>query len=148
MLSENITKLIGDALKNHDEVRLSTLRLLSSAFYYEKIDKQHELTDEEEIVVIRKQAKQRRDSIEAYDKAGRSDLSDSEKKEFVILQEFLPPKMDEGELQKIVDEAIVSIGAKSMAEMGKVIGAVKAKAPSVDGSKIAELVKQKLVTNS
>ena len=66
MLSKDITKLIGEALKAHDEIRLSTLRLLSSAFNYEKIAKQHELTQEEELVVVQKEAKQRRDSIEAY----------------------------------------------------------------------------------
>lgn len=128
----------------HDGVRLSTLRLLSSAFNYERIEKQHDLTDEEELVVIRKQAKQRKDSIEAYEKAGRTDMADSEKAELAILQEFLPPEMDENELIRLVDQEIIALGAVTISDMGKVIGAVKAKAPSVEGGKIAELVKQKL----
>lgn len=144
MISQNIQKLIGEAMKAHDAVRLSTLRMLSSAFGYEKIEKQHELDDSEELVVIRKQAKQRKDSIEAYKKAGSLDRSEQEEAELKILQEFLPPEMDESKLIKLVDEAISSTGAKSMADMGKVIGAVKIKAPSVEGGKIAELVKQKL----
>ncbi len=131
-------------MKAHDAVRLSTLRMLSSAFNYEKIDKQHDLTEEEELVVIRKQAKERKDSIEAYAKAGREDMAASEKAELAILQEFLPPEMSESELVKLVDWAIGETGAKSISDLGKVIGMVKSKAPSVEGGIIAQLVKQKL----
>lgn len=144
MLSKDITKLIGDAMKAHDEVRLSTLRLLSSAFNYEKIEKQHELTDEEEMTVIKKQVKQRRDSIEAYDKADRADLSASEKAELTILLEYLPPEMSDGDLEKIVFEAMESVKPTGMADMGKVIGYVKGKASNADPGKIAMLVKSKL----
>lgn len=136
--------MIGEAMKAHDEVRVSTLRLLSSAFNYERIEKQHELTDEEELVVIRRQAKQRKDSIEAYKKAGAEDRAAKEEAELAILQEFLPPEMEEAELAKLVDEAIAEVGAKTMADMGKVIGAVKGKTPSAEGGKIAELVRGKL----
>jgi uncharacterized protein len=145
MIAQTLQAKIGEAMKAHDTVRLSTLRLLSSAFNYERIEKQHELTDEEELAVIRKEAKQRRDSIEAYDKAGRPDLSDSEKKELAILQEYLPPEMGEEELSQLVSDAINQLGAKTMADMGKVIGYVKGKAPNVDGSRVAELVKLKLI---
>lgn len=144
MIAQNLQKMIGEAMKAHDQVRLSTLRLLSSAFNYERIEKQHELTEEEELAVIRKQAKQRRDSIESYEKAGRSDMAASEKAELTILQEFLPPEMDEAELIKLIEQEMIAMGAVTMADMGKVIGAVKAKAPSVDGGKIAGLVKSKL----
>ena len=136
--------MIGEAMKAHDEVRTSTLRLLSSAFNYERIEKQHDLTEEEEIIVIRRQAKQRRDSIEAYKKAGAEDRAAKEEQELKILQEFLPPEMDEAELGKMVDASIKEVGAVSLADMGKVIGMVKAKSPSADGAKIAELVKSKL----
>lgn len=131
-------------MKVHDEIRTSTLRLLLSAFNYERIDKQHELTDEEEVVVVRREVKQRRDSIEAYDKAGRSDLSDKEKAEMAILSEYLPPEMSDEELVKLVGEAVVQIKPTSIADMGKVIGFVKSKAPNADGGKIAEIVKGKL----
>jgi len=144
MVANKIQGMIGEAMKAHDSVRLSVLRMLSSAFNYEKIEKKHDLTDEEELVVIRKQAKERRDSIEAYTKAGREDMTASEKAELAILQEFLPPEMSDEELEKIVTDAISQTGASTMADMGKVIGAVKAKAPSVEGGKVAELVKSKL----
>jgi len=144
MIADKLQGMIGEAMKAHDEIRVSTLRLLSSAFNYEKIEKQHELTEEEELAVVRKQAKQRKDSIEAYNKAGAPDRAQKEQKELDILQEFLPPEMGEEELVKLVDAAIAEVGASSMADMGKVIGSVKAKAPAADGAKIAELVRGKL----
>lgn len=144
MITDKLQQMIGEAMKAHDEVRTSTLRLLSSAFNYERIEKQHDLTEEEEIAVIRRQAKQRKDSIEAYKKAGAEDRAGKEEAELKILQEFLPPEMDEAELVKIIDESIKELGASSMADMGKVIGSVKGKAPGAEGGKIAELVKQKL----
>lgn len=144
MISQNIQKMIGEAMKAHDVVRLSTLRMLSSAFNYEKINLQHDLTQEEEMVVIRKQAKERKDSIEAYRKAGDRDREMSEAAELKILQEFLPPEMDESELIKLVDQTIIATGAVTMSDLGRVIGMVKSKAPNVEGGKIAEIVKTKL----
>ena len=131
-------------MKAHDEVRLSTLRLLSSAFNYERIAKQHDLSEEEELVVVRKEAKQRRDSIEAYRKAGSEERAGREEAELKILQEYLPPEMSEQELAKLVSDAIIQTGAKTKADMGRVIGMVKSKAPNVDGNKIAQIVNSKL----
>lgn len=144
MIAQTLQQKIGEALKAHDEVKLSTLRLLSSAFNYEKIAKQHELTDEEEMVVIRKEAKQRRDSIEAYKKAGATDRAEKEEAELKILQEYLPPEMDEATLAKLVSDAITQLGAKTASDIGRVIGMVKSKAPNVDGGKIAQIVNSKL----
>jgi len=144
MIADKLQNMVGESMKAKDEVRTSTLRLLSSAFNYEKIEKRHDLTEEEELSVIRKQAKQRKDSIEAYKKAGAEDRAQKEEAELKILQEFLPPEMSEAELTKLVDEAIATTGAKSMADMGKVIGMVKSKAPAAEGGQIAELVKSKL----
>lgn len=144
MIALTLQQKIGEAMKAHDEVRVSTLRLLLSAFNYEQIAKQHELTEEEELAVIRKEVKQRRDSIEAYDKAGRGDLSQKEKTELVILQEFLPPEMGDEEIEKIVEEAIAIINPTGMQDMGKVIGFVKGKAPNADGGKVAQMVGRKL----
>src|SRR3990167_8142405 len=154
MIAGKLQQMVGEAMKAHDELRTSTLRLLSSAFNYEKIEKQYELTQEEELAVVRKQAKQRKDSSEARRQAQGKPTSsteeeiqgriDREEAELKILQEFLPPGMDEGELVKLVDEAISTIGAKSLSDMGNVIGMVKSKAPGAEGGKIAELVKNKL----
>lgn len=139
MLSGNIQKMIGEAMKAHDEIRLSTLRLLSSAFNYEKIAKQHELSDEEELVVIRKEAKQRKDSIEAYKKAGSEDRVKREESELKILQEFLPLETSLEEIEKTVNEILVP-----NMQIGQIIGLVKSKLPNADGSKIALIVKEKL----
>jgi len=145
MLADNITKMIGEALKAHDEVRLSTLRMLSSALNYGFIEKQHKLNEEEEIVVVKKEAKMRKDAIEAYEKVGATDRADKERLELKILQEFLPKEMSDEELVKLVDEAVVQSGIKSLSEMGKVIGIVMAKAGGrADGSKVAQMVKSKL----
>lgn len=144
MIAQTLQAKIGEALKAHDEIRLSTLRLLSSAFNYEFIAKQHVLTEEEELAVVRKEAKQRRDSIEAYKKAGALDRAEREEAELKILQEYLPPEMGEQELSKLVDEAIRQLGAKTTSDMGRVIGMVKSKAPNVDGSKVAQIVNSKL----
>ena len=144
MIAQTLQAKIGEAMKAHDDLRVSTLRLLSSALSYEKIAKQHELTEEEEFAVVRREAKQRRDSIEAYDNAGRSDLSDKEKAELNILSEFLPPEMNDEDLAKIVDEAVAAVNPSGMQDMGKVIGFVKGKAPNADGGKVAAMVKSKL----
>lgn len=144
MIIPTLQQKIGEAMKAHDDLRVSTLRLLSSALNYEKIAKQHELTEEQEFAVVRREAKQRRDSIEAYDNAGRSDLSDKEKAELNILSEFLPPEMNDEDLAKIVDEAVAAVNPSGMQDMGKVIGFVKGKAPNADGGKVAAMVKSKL----
>jgi hypothetical protein len=146
MITDTITQKIGEALKAHDEIRLSTLRLLSSAFNYEFIAKQHKLTEDEELVVVRKEAKKRKEAIEAYEKAGYKDRADKEAKELAILQEYLPPEVSDDEIVKLVDEAIKETQAVSIKDMGKVIGLVKEKTKgAADGAKIAQLVKSKLV---
>lgn len=144
MITQKLQQMIGESMKAGNFLRTETLRMLSSSFNYERIALQHELTEEEELKVIQKQAKQRRDSIEAYKKAGATDRAKKEEDELVILQEFLPPEMSDAELNRIIDESIAKIGAKTMADMGKTIGDVKAKAPNVDGGRIAEIVKHKL----
>ena len=139
MIAQNLQQMIGEAMKAHDEVRVSTLRLLSSAFNYEKIERRHELTESEEEGVIRKEAKKRKDAVDIYKKAGVNDRAEKEQKELEILQEFLPPEMGEEEIRKIVDE-VMTPGM----QIGQIIGAVKAKAPSADGAKVAEIVRSKL----
>ena len=146
MITDTITQKIGEALKAHDEIRLSTLRLLSSAFNYEFIAKQHKLSEEEELVVVRREAKKRKEAIEAYEKAGYKDRAEKEANELAILQEYLPPEVTDEEIAKLVDEAMKETGATTIADMGKVIGFVKAKTQgAADGAKLAALVRSKLV---
>lgn len=144
MILPTLQLKISEAMKAGDKTRVETLRILSSNFNYAKIAKQHELSEEEELSVIRKEVKQRKESIEAYEKANRPDLVIPEKAQLDILSEFLPPEMDEAELIQLISDSVNQVGAKTMADMGKVIGLVKSKAPSADGAKIAEIVKSKL----
>lgn len=145
MIASSINQKIQEAMKARDDIRVSTLRLLSSAFNYERIAKQHELTNEEELVVIRHEAKKRKEAIEAYEKAKVQEKADREKKELIILEEFLPQQMSDQELTKIVEEAISETKVTSMSDMGKVIGLVMGKAAGrAGGGRVSELVKQKL----
>lgn len=145
MIAATITQKIGEALKAKDEIRLSTLRMLSSALNYAKIAKMHDLSDEEELVVVRAEAKKRSDAIEAYDKAGAKDRADKERQELAILKEYLPAELPEEELAKMVDDAIKETGATSMKDMGRVISTVMSKAGGrAEGGKVAALVKGKL----
>lgn len=155
MITDKINNLIADALKNKDELRLSTLRLLSSALNYERIAKQHPLSDEEELIVVRREVKKRKDAIEALEQAKNKQTGHTaedidqrikkEKDELDILKVYLPPEMDKQELEKIVDDAIKTLGATSMKEFGKVMGFVMNKTKgSVSGEVVSELVKSKL----
>lgn len=144
MIAQTLQTKIGEAMKAHDEVRVSTLRLLLSAFNYEQIEKQHNLTEEEELAVVRREAKKRREAAEMYKNAGAAERAAKEESELRVLQEYLPPELGDGELEKLVEEAVARIKPAGMGDMGKVIGFVKGKAPNADGGKVAQLVKEKL----
>lgn len=145
MIADSISKQIMDAMKAHDTVRLSTLKMLLSALNYDKIAKQHDLTAEEELVVVAKEAKKRKDAIDAYTKAGAVDRAKAEENELAILNEFLPEQMGDGELTGIVEATISEKGAKSLSDMGPVIGAIMAKVKGkADGTRVSALVKSKL----
>ena len=153
MISDTINQKIAEALKAHDEARLSTLRLLSSALNYEFIAKQHKLSEEEELAVVKREVNKRRDTVETYEKLKKEGTSNSkiqeqitkEKKEIEILKQYLPPEMSDKELEKLVEAAISETGVTEVKDMGRVIGAVMGKAKgTADGKKVAEMVKQKL----
>lgn len=155
MIADSINQRIAEAMKAKDEVRLSTLRLLSSAFNYEKIAKQHNLSEEEEIAVVRREAKRRSDAIESIKLAqGKTSTSDAktlsqrlqrEEEELTILKEFLPQEISDEELEKLVDEAVLETGASDLKDMGRVIGVVMGNAKGrADGKKTADIVKSKL----
>jgi uncharacterized protein YqeY len=145
MISDTIQKQIGEAMKARDGVRLATLKLLSSALSYERIAKQHELTHEEELVVVKREAKKRKEAIEAYQKAGAEERVKRETAELAVLQEFLPEEMPEAEVKKIVTSVIAEIGAQSLAEMGQVMSEVmKRTKGEADGKMVAEIVRKHL----
>lgn len=131
-------------MKAHNSLRLSTLRMLSSEFNYEKIKLQKELTESDEQNVIRKEARKRKDAIEAYTKAGAKDRAEQEQKELEILQEFLPPELTEEEINQLISDSINQLNAKTISDLGKVIADVKSKVSGVDGGMVAQIVREKL----
>lgn len=136
------------AMKAGDEVKKSTIRMLMSSINYFQTEKGgagYEATPEEIISVIEKEAKKRRDSISEYEKAGRQDLVDQETAELKILEAYLPEKMSEEEVTKIVEETIAETGATSMQDMGKLMGALNGKLKGkADMGMVSNLVRQKL----
>ena len=146
MISDTIQKQVIEAMKAKDTVRVSTLRMLSSELKNAKIEKGSDLTEEDELKVIKKEAKKRRDAIEAYEKAGNSGLADKEKAELKILEEYLPEQLSDEEVKKMVLEAISQTGASSPSEMGKVMGVVMGKvAGRADGQRVSAMVKDILL---
>ncbi len=128
--------------------KTSVLRLLLSAINYYETNKGgagYSATDEDVLSVIGAQAKQRKDSIEQYTTAGRTELADKEKAELAILENYMPEQMSEDEVSKLVDEAVAQTGATSMSDIGKVMGALMPKVKGrADGGVVSNLVKSKL----
>jgi uncharacterized protein YqeY len=145
-LVEDISAAITDAMRRKDAARLSTLRMLKAAFMNKSVEKGHELDDAEARQVVTALVKQRRDSIEQFQKGGRQDLVDKESAEVVILESYLPPAADPALVERAVADAIAESGATSAKDMGKVMKAAMAKlaGQTVDGKVVNELVRKKL----
>jgi len=144
-LLKKLQEEMKSAMKSGDKERLATIRMLISEIKKVQIDAQKELSDDEIIKILQKYAKQRKDSIEQYRKAGREDLAEKEERELQIVQEFLPQPLSEEEIEKLVEEAIKETGASSMKDMGKVIKLVIEKAQGrAEGSVVSKIVKAKL----
>src|SRR5208282_748948 len=128
MLTDKIAADMKDAMRAKDAPRLSTLRMLKSAIEYHKIEKkQEQITDADVTAVIKKQIKQRQDSIESFEKGGRAELAEIEKAELAVLKAYLPEELSAAQIEEIVKAAIAEVGATTKAEMGKVMKAVQAK---------------------
>jgi uncharacterized protein len=148
-LRERIDAEIKVAMKSKDKVRLETVRSIKKFILEKEVSVrpsgQDGLTEEQEMEILMQIAKQRRDSIEQYTKAGREELAAQEAAELAIVEEYLPQQMSDEEVNAVIDEVIASVGATSAKDMGKVMGAamqqLKGKA---DGKKIQEAVKAKL----
>ena len=139
---------LKEAMRARDTMKLGVLRMLKSALKYAVIAKsgaETELSDAEAAQVIRKQAKQRQDSIESFEKGGRTDLANKEKEELSILNGYLPQAMSAEELAKVVRETIGEVGATSKTQMGAVMKALQAKvAGRVDGKTLSAEVQRQL----
>ena len=146
-LQQRVDSDLKDAMRAKDATKLGVLRMLKSALKYAAIAKsgtEAELNDAEAVQVIRKQVKQRQDSIESFEKGGRHELADKEKEELAILNAYLPQGMNPDELAKVVRETINELGATSKAQMGAVMKALQTKAGGrADGKTLsAEVARQ------
>jgi len=145
---ERVDSDLKEAMRAKDATRLGVLRMLKSALKYAAIAKsgaEAELNDAEAAQVIRKQAKQRQDSIESFEKGGRTELADKEREELSILNAYLPQQMNADELTKVVRETIAEVGATSKAQMGAIMKALQAKvAGRVDGKTLSTEVQKQL----
>ena len=147
-LEERIDSDLKDAMRAKDASKLGVLRMLKSALKYAAIAKsgaEAQLTKAEAAQVVRKQAKQREDSIESFEKGGRAELAAKEKEELSILNAYLPQPMSSDELAKVVRETIAETGARSKAQMGGVMKALQAKvAGRADGKTLSQEVSRQL----
>ena len=127
-LKERITEDMKSAMRASDKERLSTIRMVQAAIKQREVDERIALDDAQVLAVLEKMVKQRRESISAFEQGGRADLADKEKAEIQILAAYLPEQLTEAEVDALIQAAIAETGAASMKDMGKVMGAVKAKA--------------------
>lgn len=142
MLKDKLQQQITDALKGGDQIRVSTLRLLANALHNEQIAKQAELSEDDEIAIVKRQLKQREEAAEAYQSADRPESAEKERREAEILKEFLPEQMGEQQIRELVNQVIGELGTQ---EFGRIIGEVMKRAGGkADGKVVAEQVKQKL----
>jgi uncharacterized protein YqeY len=145
-LKDRITTDLTAAMKAQDAPRLSTLRMVKAAIQNREIDKGAPLMDEELTKVFQSLVKQRRDSVEQYDKANRPELADKERAEITVIEEYLPQAATREEIEQAVAAAMQETGATSMKEMGAVMKAVQARLQGrpADGRVVSEIVKAKL----
>ena len=145
-LKERIISDMTIAMKAKDAARLSTLRMVKASVMNREIEKGSPLTDEELTKAFQSLVKQRRDSIEQYEKAGRKELADKERAEIEVIEAYLPQAASREEIERAVNEAINETGASSMREMGAVMKAAQARlaGQSADGRTVSEIVKAKL----
>jgi uncharacterized protein len=145
-LKERITGDMTAAMKSKDAARLSTLRMVKAAVQNREIEKGGELSDEELTKALQSLVKQRRDSVEQYEKAGRAELAAKERAEIEVIEAYLPRAASPEEIERAVAEAVAETGATSMKEMGAVMKAALARLAgrNADGKAVSEAVRSKL----
>ena len=145
-LSEQIISDMTASMKAQDAPRTSTLRMVKAAMQNRQIEKGGELNDEDMTKLLNSLVKQRRDSVEQYEKGGRQDLADKEKAEIEVIEAYLPQAASRDEIEAAVTAAVAGTGASSMKDMGKVMKAVQTAlaGKNADGRTVSEIVKSKL----
>jgi len=143
---ERVQKDITTAMREKNELKLSVLRMVKSAFQLKSVEKMRPLEESESLQILQTLMKQRRESVEQFTKGGRNDLADKETKEIAIIESYLPAAPSNDDMEKAIAEAIQETGANSMKQMGAVVKAAKAKleGKTVDGKLLSDLVREKL----
>lgn len=146
-LKDQIRHDLTDAMRAHDTVRTGTLRMVLTAVTTEEVagDEARELSNDEVLKVVAKEAKKRKEAAAAYEGAGRAELAATENAELVVLEGYLPQQLGDAELADAVDRAIAAVGATTMAQMGQVMKAAQAEvAGRADGGRVAAVVRARL----
>ncbi|MGM7684461.1 GatB/YqeY domain-containing protein [Cytobacillus sp. Hm23] len=143
-LLERLNTDMKQAMKNKEKEKLSVIRMVKSSLQNEAIKLgSSQLSEDEELTVLSRELKQRKDSLQEFDKAGRSDLVDKLKDEISLLEIYMPKQLSEDEIKEIVKETIAAVNASSKADMGKVMGALMPKVKGkADGSLVNKVVQQ------
>ena len=144
-LIAEIKEQLADAMRERDDARRDTLRLILSSLQGAEKELQRPLTEDEELQVLQRERKKRVEAAEAFRNAGREEQADKEEDELDVLEEFMPEPLSEDELEEIVDNVIAEVGATSMREIGRVMADVMPQvAGRADGSAVSQLVREKL----
>lgn len=144
-LSERLNEDMKQAMKTQDKFKLSVIRMVRAAIKNIEIDTKRTLDDNEVLDVLGREIKQRKDSLQEFEKAGRDDLAETVKAEIAVLSEYMPQQLTEEEVKAIVQQTIQETGASSKADMGKVMGALMPKVKGrADGKLVNQLVQQLL----
>jgi uncharacterized protein len=144
--SERVQKDLTEAMKARDELRLSVLRMMKAALKTKEVEKIRPLEDAEAVQVLQTLVKQRRESIEHFERGGRQDLADKERREIVILETYLPAAPTDEEIAAAIDAAVAETGARSPRQMGAVVKAVRARlaGKAIDGKLLSDRIREHL----
>ena len=133
------------AMKAKEKETLQVIRMIKSSIQNEQIKVGHDLTEDEELTVLSREMKQRRDSLQEFEQAGRDDLADKVKGEIVIVEKYMPEQLSDDEIRQLVQDAIAQTGASSVKEFGKVMGVIMPKVKGkADGNQVNAIVKELL----
>ncbi len=144
-LTDTVLSDMTAAMKNQEKFELSVLRMLKSALQMEKISLKHDLSDEEAMVVIKRQVKQRKDSISEYEKYGKTEEVESLNKEIAVLSKYLPEEVSEEKINETLDAIFLELKPESMKDMGRVMKEATARlGAGADGSLVSKLVRERL----
>jgi hypothetical protein len=144
-LKDRIQQDVKDAMRAKDKTRLAAIRLITAAIKQREVDERIELDDAQVTAVLDKMAKQRRESISQFEKAGRDDLIAQEVMELEIIQSYLPEQLGEDEINALIDSAMQATGATSIKDMGKVMGQLKPKLQGrADMGAVSAMIKARL----